>query len=47
MPLDPGSPLCRAHLRDDPDRRLEIALKGGQMGADDFFGRVKQGGQAA
>lgn len=47
MPLAPGSPLCRAHLRDDPARRLEIVLKGGQVGAADFFGRVKQGSMAA
>ena len=36
-PLAPGSPLCRAHAA-RPDRDgLEIALKGGQVGARDFF----------
>ena len=40
----PGAALCRAHS-DDPDRRdLELALKGGQMGTPDYFGRIKAGG---
>jgi uncharacterized protein YgbK (DUF1537 family) len=43
-PLAPGSPLCRAHAA-RPDRDgLEIALKGGQVGAPDFFVAAKQGG---
>lgn len=42
-PIAPGSPLCRAHCT-DPDRDgLEIALKGGQVGADDFFCAVRDG----
>ena len=43
-PLAPGSPLCRAHsARRDRDG-LEIALKGGQVGAPDFFVAAKNGG---
>lgn len=43
-PLAPGSPLCRAHSA-RPDRDgLEIALKGGQVGAPDFFTAAKNGG---
>lgn len=43
-PLAPGSPLCRAHVS-RPDRDgLEIALKGGQVGAPDFFLAAKNGG---
>ena len=37
--VSPGAPLCRAY-RDNAET-LEIALKGGQMGADDFFARVR------
>jgi len=44
-PIAPGAPLCRAHV-DDPSRPTwEIALKGGQMGAPDFFDAVRQGGR--
>lgn len=43
-PLAPGSPICRAHC-ERPDRDgLEIALKGGQVGAADFFVAAKTGG---
>ncbi len=42
-PLAPGSPLCAA-WSDDPSRPpLEVALKGGQVGAATFFGAVKAG----
>jgi uncharacterized protein YgbK (DUF1537 family) len=42
-PLAPGSPLCRA-LSPDPARDgLEIALKGGQVGGEDFFRAVRDG----
>jgi 3-oxoisoapionate kinase len=43
-PIAPGSPLCRAHSNDPAHAQLEIALKGGQIGAPDFFCAVKQGG---
>jgi uncharacterized protein YgbK (DUF1537 family) len=42
--LAPGAPLCRA-WSDQPARDgLEIVLKGGQMGAADFFRSVRDGG---
>jgi uncharacterized protein YgbK (DUF1537 family) len=41
--LSPGAPLCRAWSA-DPDRDgLEIVLKGGQIGKEDFFGRARGG----
>lgn len=41
--LVPGAPLCRAWSH-RPDRDgLEIVLKGGQMGGEDFFGLVRDG----
>jgi uncharacterized protein YgbK (DUF1537 family) len=43
-PVAPGSPLCRAYSDDPAHARLEIALKGGQIGAPDFFCAVKRGG---
>ncbi len=42
-PLAPGCPLCRGHSDDPALSGLEIALKGGQMGQDDFFHRAKVG----
>ena len=41
----PGAALCRAHSEDPAHRRLELALKGGQMGRADYFGGIKAGGQ--
>ena len=46
-PLDPGSPLCRAHAPAGGLDGLEIALKGGQVGRPDFFVAVRNGGRAA
>jgi len=46
-PITPGAPLCRGHSNDPAHEALEIALKGGQMGKPDFFGVLKQGGEAA
>jgi uncharacterized protein YgbK (DUF1537 family) len=43
-PVATGSPLCRAHSDDPVHDGLEIALKGGQVGAPDFFCAVKRGG---
>lgn len=40
-PLASGSPLCRAHGTQTTLDGLEIALKGGQMGQEDFFLRAK------
>jgi uncharacterized protein YgbK (DUF1537 family) len=42
-PLDPGSPLCRAHAVSGGPDGLEIALKGGQVGRPDFFAAVRDG----
>jgi uncharacterized protein YgbK (DUF1537 family) len=42
----PGAALCRAHSEDPAHRDLELALKGGQMGTPDYFGRIKAGGRA-
>lgn len=44
-PLDPGSPLCRAHGADTPLDGFELALKGGQVGRPDFFTAVRRGGR--
>ncbi len=43
--LQPGAPLCRAHAIDPrlPMQNLEIVLKGGQVGTDDFFDIVRDG----
>jgi uncharacterized protein YgbK (DUF1537 family) len=41
--MAPGVPLCRA-WSDDPQRDgLEVALKGGQLGAPSFYGQVRSG----
>ena len=40
-PMAPGAPLCRAGWRMAARDGLEIVLKGGQLGAADFFGRVR------
>ena len=42
-PTIPGAALCTAHGRSRHDG-LEIALKGGQMGSEDFFGWIRDGG---
>jgi uncharacterized protein YgbK (DUF1537 family) len=42
-PLTPGAPLCRAHAPGSPVDGLEVVCKGGQVGPDDFFGRVARG----
>lgn len=39
--VTPGAPLCRAYSDDPHFDGLEIALKGGQMGKQDYFGRVR------
>lgn len=43
-PLAAGSPLCRAYASRFDRDGLEIALKGGQVGAPDFFVAAKRGG---
>lgn len=42
-PTIPGAALCRAY-GEPPHDELEIALKGGQMGSDDYFGWIRAGG---
>ena len=39
----PGSPLCLAHSEETAFDKLEIALKGGQVGGDDYFSRIRDG----
>lgn len=39
-PVAPGAPLCVAHAADPRFDGLEIALKGGQNGKDDYFERI-------
>ena len=41
-PIAPGSPLCRARGRQAAEG-LEVVLKGGQVGQEDFFGAVLRG----
>jgi uncharacterized protein YgbK (DUF1537 family) len=42
-PLAPGAPLCRAHAPGSPVDGLELNFKGGQVGGEDYFGRVAEG----
>jgi 3-oxoisoapionate kinase len=39
----PGSPVCLTHSADAAFDHLEIALKGGQVGGDDYFVRLRDG----
>ncbi|GAB0118028.1 four-carbon acid sugar kinase family protein [Acidisoma sp. 7E03] len=41
----PGAALNKAHSDDPAQNELELALKGGQMGQPDYFGRIRAGGQ--
>lgn len=41
--LAPGAPLCRSWSHDPGRSGLELVLKGGQMGGDDFFGLALAG----
>ena len=44
-PTIPGAALCTGHGEGKHDG-LQIALKGGQMGSEDFFGWIRDGGGA-
>ncbi|WP_245396424.1 four-carbon acid sugar kinase family protein [Jiella sonneratiae] len=44
-PTIPGASLCTAYGNGSHDG-LQIALKGGQMGSEDFFGWIRDGGGA-
>jgi 3-oxoisoapionate kinase len=39
----PGSPLCLAHSAQPALNGLEIAIKGGQVGGDDYFVKIRDG----
>ena len=41
--VEPGAPLCRAHSDTRALDGLELVLKGGQVGSEDFFERVRVG----
>lgn len=43
-PLERGAPLVRAYAAEAALDGLELVLKGGQMGGEDFFERVRRGG---
>lgn len=43
-PIERGAPLVRAHAADPAIDGLELVLKGGQMGGEDFFETVRRGG---
>lgn len=43
LPQSPGSPLCIAHSRNPEIDGLEIAMKGGQIGLDDYFCSIRDG----
>ncbi len=43
-PIERGAPLVRAHAEDPVIDGLELVLKGGQMGGEDFFEAVRRGG---
>jgi uncharacterized protein YgbK (DUF1537 family) len=42
-PLSPGAPLCTAHAEAPALDGLQIALKGGQLGDEAYFTRVRDG----
>ncbi|MDX3926449.1 MAG: four-carbon acid sugar kinase family protein [Shinella sp.] len=44
LPQTPGSPLCTAHAADAAVDGMEVALKGGQVGHDDYFSMIRAGG---
>lgn len=44
LPATPGSPLCLAHGSVPATDGLQIALKGGQIGHDDYFATIRAGG---
>ena len=43
-PVERGAPLVRAHAGDAAIDGLELVLKGGQIGGEDFFETVRRGG---
>ncbi|MBP0580429.1 four-carbon acid sugar kinase family protein [Labrys sp. LIt4] len=47
LPSCPGSPLCTAYAATPAFDGLEIALKGGQVGGDDYFSMIRDGRASA
>ncbi|PDT82635.1 four-carbon acid sugar kinase family protein [Sinorhizobium sp. BJ1] len=47
LPQSPGSPLCTAHSADPLIDGMHVALKGGQVGLDDYFAMIRDGRPAA
>jgi 3-oxoisoapionate kinase len=43
-PTLPGASLCLAHSSNAEMHGLELSLKGGQMGSDDYFNWIRHGG---
>lgn len=43
LPRTPGAPLCTAHSDTPAFDTLQVALKGGQMGAADYFESLRNG----
>jgi uncharacterized protein YgbK (DUF1537 family) len=43
LPQTPGSPLCTAHSDLKEIDGLEVAMKGGQIGGDDYFNMMRNG----
>jgi uncharacterized protein YgbK (DUF1537 family) len=41
--LAPGAPLCRTWSSQTERDGLELVLKGGQMGSENFFATVRDG----
>ncbi|WP_148252810.1 four-carbon acid sugar kinase family protein [Aidingimonas lacisalsi] len=44
LPETPGSPLCTAYSDDPAFDRIEIAFKGGQIGSDSYFSKIRDAG---
>ncbi|RZK51798.1 MAG: four-carbon acid sugar kinase family protein, partial [Hymenobacter sp.] len=42
-PLYPGAPLCRATAPGSPLHGVEVNFKGGQVGAPEYFGVLREG----
>lgn len=46
-PLEPGAPLVTSHSRDSSVDGLQMVLKGGQIGGEDFFELARRGAASA
>ena len=46
IPATPGSPLCTACSSTPSLNGIELAMKGGQVGGDDYFVSLRDGIQA-